>query len=214
LLKPAYIHLKDAWRIVRERLENSGVQRDEAGNVAEFQLRDAMFKGEIKTLADLIRGRPGWNPFAEGDTSAPLVLPDRRPVPPALWNLDSAEVRLLKGSVVFRTKKEVLLYKSVRVCRADVEPIWPPASAPTPDEPKSEGVPRAIIYAAVQAAYDNADPTRPPNIKQLPAAVRPLLEQQGYCPSGREIENVGKEFKHRRRKPGRTIASELRARQR
>jgi hypothetical protein len=47
--------------------------------------------------------------------------------------------------------------------------------------------PRATVKEAIKAAYDVADAAggEPPNIKELPAAVQPLLEQRGYGASAR-----------------------------
>jgi hypothetical protein len=93
----------------------------------------------------------------------------------------------------------------------------------TPPEPVSpwqadshslKPAPNKEISAAIKAAYDAADAAgrKPPNIKELPAAVQPRLEENGYCASARSIQKVGEaqEFKRRRRQPGRTISSEQR----
>ena len=77
--------------------------------------------------------------------------------------------------------------------------------------------PRATVEEAIKAAYDVADAAgdKPPNIKELPAAVQPLLEQRGYSASARFIQELGNApaFKVRRRSPGKTVSSERRARQ-
>jgi hypothetical protein len=77
--------------------------------------------------------------------------------------------------------------------------------------------PRATVQEAIKAAYDVADAAggKPPNIKELPAVVQPLLEQRGYGASGRFIQELGNApaFKVRRRSPGKTVSSERRARQ-
>ena len=77
--------------------------------------------------------------------------------------------------------------------------------------------PRATVQEAIKAAYDTADAAggKPPNIKELPAAVLPLLEQKGYSASARFIQELGNApaFKVRRRSPGKTLSSERRARQ-
>jgi hypothetical protein len=63
------------------------------------------------------------------------------------------------------------------------------------------------VYNTAEAAG-----TKPPNINELPAAVQPILQQQGYYSSGLHIKQLGdrEEFKRRRRLPGRTVASERR----
>jgi hypothetical protein len=74
--------------------------------------------------------------------------------------------------------------------------------------------PDPIVIEAIRAAYDAAEKagTKPPNIKELPAAVQPLLQQKGFSTSGRHIMRLGdaEEFKRRRRPPGKTVASERR----
>jgi len=74
--------------------------------------------------------------------------------------------------------------------------------------------PDAIINQAIRGAYDAAEEagTKPPNIKELPKAAQPFLRKKGLSASGRHIQKLGddKEFKSRRRPPGRTVASERR----
>jgi hypothetical protein len=64
----------------------------------------------------------------------------------------------------------------------------------------------------MRCAYDAAEAAgmKPPNIKELPAAVQPFLQQKGFSASGRRIRELGdaEEFKKRRRPPGKTVASE------
>jgi hypothetical protein len=71
-----------------------------------------------------------------------------------------------------------------------------------------------MIRWAIKRAYDTAEHEgrKPPNIKELPAAVRPFLEERGLSASGRSIQRHGEaeEFKRRRRRPGKTLASERR----
>jgi hypothetical protein len=78
--------------------------------------------------------------------------------------------------------------------------------------------PRVTVQEAIKAAYDAADAAggKPPNIKELPAAVLPLLEQNGYSASARFIQELGNApaFKVRRRSPGKTVSSERRAQRR
>jgi len=72
--------------------------------------------------------------------------------------------------------------------------------------------PRSVIHKAIKAAYDNAeaDGSKPPNIKELPAVVRPLLEAKGYNASGKLIMLLGSAEQHarRRRPPVKTVRSE------
>jgi hypothetical protein len=77
--------------------------------------------------------------------------------------------------------------------------------------------PDAVIREAITSAYDamHVAGEKPPNVKELPAAVLPLLEKRGYRASARIIETLGgaAEYKRRRRPPGKTVSSEQRARQ-
>jgi hypothetical protein len=72
--------------------------------------------------------------------------------------------------------------------------------------------PGRIVIEAIKCAYDVAEAARekPPNIKELPAAVQPFLRQKGFSASGRHIQQLGdaEEFKMRRRLPGKTVKSE------
>jgi hypothetical protein len=74
--------------------------------------------------------------------------------------------------------------------------------------------PDPIINQVIGVVYDATDAagTKPPNIKELPAAVHSLLEQKGLRASGQHIQELGEapEFKRRRRPPGKTVASERR----
>jgi hypothetical protein len=76
--------------------------------------------------------------------------------------------------------------------------------------------PRPMVQKAIKAVYDAAQAAggKPPNIRELPAAVLPCLEEKGYRASARLIQQVGEaqEFKRRRRPPGKTVSSERHAR--
>jgi len=69
-----------------------------------------------------------------------------------------------------------------------------------------------IVIEEIRRAYDAAknEGRKPPNIKELPAAVQPLLKERKFSATGRQIERLGdhEEFKRRRRPPGKTLASE------
>jgi hypothetical protein len=62
------------------------------------------------------------------------------------------------------------------------------------------------IRDAIRAEYDRAEAAeeRPPNIKELPKRIQPLLKAQGFEVSGNRIMNIGddEEFKRRRGSPG------------
>jgi hypothetical protein len=72
-----------------------------------------------------------------------------------------------------------------------------------------------LVRATIQEVYDVAEAKRerPPNIKELPAAVQLRLKEKGYFASGRLIQKIGdpEEFKRRRRPPGKTMKSEQHA---
>jgi hypothetical protein len=83
---------------------------------------------------------------------------------------------------------------------------------PRQSQLKLKPAPERIIIEGIRWAYDTAEHEgrKPPNIKELPAAVRPFLQERGFSASGRSIQGLGEaeEFKRRRRRPGKTIASE------
>jgi hypothetical protein len=98
-------------------------------------------------------------------------------------------------------------------------PSWCDASKGEIQPSRSPGqlkpsAPTAMIIEAIRCAYDAAEAARkkPPNVKELPAAVQPFLRQKGFTASGRRIQQLGdaEEFKMRRRPPGKTVASERR----
>jgi hypothetical protein len=80
-----------------------------------------------------------------------------------------------------------------------------------PQKPASE----SMIRQAINNVYDSvSEPQKPPNVKEISRPVQKLLSSQGYKASGRCIQQFAGEaqYKERRRKPGRTIASETRSR--
>ena len=85
--------------------------------------------------------------------------------------------------------------------------------APKPTRALPRQAPQTEIEVAITAAYDAAARAnaKPPNIKELAAAVKPLLASKGYQASGNQIQKLAAAPQHaqRRRKPGKTVASEL-----
>jgi hypothetical protein len=73
---------------------------------------------------------------------------------------------------------------------------------------------QAKIIEAIRAEYGDARAAgqKPPNVKELSAAVQPLLQRKGLWASRRWIEKLAEapEFKRCRRQPGKTVASERR----
>jgi hypothetical protein len=77
--------------------------------------------------------------------------------------------------------------------------------------------PEREIQKAITAAYDRAGAAgeKPPNLREIAPPVQAILRAQGYEASGRQIqENArGDPHNNRRRKPGKTVASERRRKQ-
>jgi hypothetical protein len=71
-----------------------------------------------------------------------------------------------------------------------------------------------IIHKTIGRVYDEADKTgrKPPNVKEIVAPVQKRLNAAGFEASGRRIQLLAEadKYKSRRRKPGRTISSDLR----
>jgi hypothetical protein len=70
------------------------------------------------------------------------------------------------------------------------------------------------VRNAITAVYDAANETgaKPPNLVEIIKPVQAMLDRQGFEASGRVIQKLAADPQHdlRRRKPGRTIASERR----
>jgi hypothetical protein len=87
-----------------------------------------------------------------------------------------------------------------------------PATPSNNDAPlKMASDPR--INEAITAVYDGlSDGAKPPNVREVVPPVQAILRVDGYYASGRRITELAGGEKHnlRRRKPGRTVASEAR----
>jgi hypothetical protein len=74
--------------------------------------------------------------------------------------------------------------------------------------------PNREIHKAITAAYDQADAAgeKPPNLREIVPPVQAILRAQGYEASGRQIQESARGDPHnsRRRKAGKTVASERR----
>jgi hypothetical protein len=68
----------------------------------------------------------------------------------------------------------------------------------------------AKINKTIRDVYDEADRLnlKPPNIKQVIPPVQERLRASGCNASGRRIQKIAEQHKHRRRPPGATLASE------
>ncbi len=123
---------------------------------------------------------------------------------PEIWEIDDQK-RLKDSTGRFRTF--LLLRFALDCCFKEQES--PEPLADLGDPPKSE------IHKAITTVYDvaKAHGRKPPNIKELPGAVHPLLKARGYQTSGRNIQKLGDcpEHKRRRRLPGKTLASQHRS---
>lgn len=108
---------------------------------------------------------------------------------------------------------------------AEITRLWPSSSAgdvamtadaqPIADQTASNGLrsaPEGKIHEAIIAVYDAAKVAgeKPPNIKEIVEPVQKKLRALGYSASGRHIETLAGEDRHksRRRKPGTTVTSE------
>jgi hypothetical protein len=132
------------------------------------------------------------------------------------------EGRQLYG--LFRTiAEDILIHKEAVLEFARRRNLPPPSwwsdapkrkTQPSQSQVKLKPAPRWVIIEGIRWAYDTAEHEgrKPPNIKELPAAVRPFLQARGFSASGRQIQRLGEaeEFKRRRRPPGKTVASERR----
>jgi hypothetical protein len=78
--------------------------------------------------------------------------------------------------------------------------MWPVLKPASPKE----------IKRAIKAVYDVADAAgeKPPNIREIIDPVKAWLKMKGYSASNRQIQNLAKPFKARRRPQGKTLRSE------
>jgi hypothetical protein len=123
---------------------------------------------------------------------------------------------------LFRTMGEVILLSKEAVLDfARRHKLRPPSwwsdatkreTQPSRSQVELKPAPDRIVIKAIRWAYDAAEDAgrKPPNIRELPAAVQPFLQQKGYSASKRRIQLLGEaeEFKRRRRPPGKTLKSE------
>jgi hypothetical protein len=116
-------------------------------------------------------------------------------------------LKIYESPQTFRTART---YSRVYCVKADVLKLVDNTSKCKPA--LKTKTPDGIVRTQITAVYDDADKGGPrPNIKQLPNAVQPRLENLGYNTSGRQIMKIGKEkqFNHRRRKPGEKITKQI-----
>jgi hypothetical protein len=85
-----------------------------------------------------------------------------------------------------------------------------PSRAAEELKPASDAMTKEEMWSVCYA--EEAAGRKEPNVKELSAAVQPLLQRKGFRASRRQIEKLAEEpeFKRRRRPPGKTVASERR----
>jgi hypothetical protein len=81
-------------------------------------------------------------------------------------------------------------------------------------EPEMRPASDSIIHKTISEVYNDSDRRglKPPNVKELVKPVQTILRDNGYQSSGRHIQELAQNGRHksRRRKPGATVASEKR----
>jgi hypothetical protein len=106
--------------------------------------------------------------------------------------------------------------KEVRAFRVQFESVCRLSADVLAAEPDLKAAPKGDIRVAIRTVYDDSQAKggKPPNIGELSAPVQNLLKKDGYYASVRHIKDIGEEqeFKRRRRRPGKTLRSELAAR--
>jgi hypothetical protein len=181
-----------------------------------------------RQVADVLCGMPEYCPWPWDGSDEGLI--GLSTIPFAVWPIRMRDERYAQWHIQRDHFAEWYRASTLSIM-VSIEQFWPEASPAVVPDAKSADVakphpglqtfelkpaPNREICAAVKAAYDAADVAnrKPPNIKELPAAVGPMLEEKGYSASGRLIQQVGgaEEFKGRRRRPGKTVRSEQRAR--
>ena len=171
-------------------------QQLEYGEIAILRaLRDAAESGEISFI---------------GDTTPLLAVNENDPT-----RING----LVKVKVHPRAVAEWLLNRPMRehLVPDSLAQYLHPSAQETAGEPPTElpQAPEGIVHAAIATVYDAAyvEGTKPPNIRELPAAVLPLLKDKGYRASKKFIQTIGEnqEFRARRRSTGATVYNEWRA---
>jgi hypothetical protein len=88
------------------------------------------------------------------------------------------------------------------------------AAAVPPEAEPPRRAPDSEIHKAIGEVYDTAatDQTKPPNLREIAAPVQAILHERGFETSGNHIQRLASDGRYieRRRKPGKTLASEMR----
>jgi hypothetical protein len=128
-----------------------------------------------------------------------------------LFEKSEIDAEQIARRVGWRSRRRAVPTERCRiyVARESLDQLEPPEGPePTKQAEPLKPAPESEIRKAIDAVYNDAEAAgeKPPNLKQLPKKVRPLLK--GYQVSDRRIMDVGRNYGDRRRKPGATIRNE------
>jgi hypothetical protein len=194
----------DAISLIR-----SGLGETDA-HLAREALTDACATGEVRSRHRNVLGETELTPAAAWHRPA---LQLSRPLRSSHWTLRVGDCRLYSGGYC-----DLTIFWDVEISETDLC-RWV-AEKRHRDETlaRSEGKRRATspagnlkpataprIRSAIERVYDADDLAgrAPPNLKQLPKRVQPVLERDGYFASQNQIMKIGDEFKSRRAPAGR-----------
>src|SRR5262245_16960571 len=153
----------------------------------------------------------GWldDPLGNGSLGLRVVGPGGQPMPIEGRQLDG----FFRTMDVLPSKEVILEFARRHKLRP---PSWCVASKgeiqPSESPGKLRSASTAMMNDEIKSEYDDAEAAgrKPPNIRQLGAAVQLRLNRKGFNASKRRIQLLGEteEFKMRRRQPGKTLKSE------
>jgi hypothetical protein len=148
-----------------------------------------------------------WYGLREDVTNGLLDDPLRDGSRLGLGHIDPAgHARYIEGwrlrDLFGEMEESILVSKEAALEFAQLHNLPPPSwwsDAPKRETQPSQSpvelkpAPERIIIEGIRWAYDTAEHEgrKPPNIKELPAAVRSFLQERGYHASGRTIQQLG-----------------------
>jgi hypothetical protein len=154
------------------------------------------------------------------------TIPDHPRRRPLIVNVDFDQVRLCWATLLGELRQVGgVLADELTLRKLGLWPdSWESVIGREPADEATEGVGPAgdplkpasdpVIHKAITTAYDNAKTAsaKPPNVKEVVKPVQEILCGQGYKASGNQIQKLAGAFQYqsRRRKPGKTVASEIR----